>query len=117
MKVIIAGGRDFEDYELLCSVCDNLLSDEENVEIISGKANGADTLGENYARSRGYNIIERPANWAYYGNYAGHIRNRQMADEADALIAFWDGSSTGTSNMIDEAKKVKIKIKVQRYTK
>jgi uncharacterized phage-like protein YoqJ len=41
-----------------------------------------------------------PANWRKYGKRAGHRRNQQMADNADALIALWDGESPGTRDMI-----------------
>ena len=57
-KVIIAGGRDFNNYELLKAKCDYYLSnlDEADVVIVSGAARGADKLGEQYAKERGYKI-------------------------------------------------------------
>ena len=76
-KVIIAGGRDFSDYELLKSKCDYYLSNLDNpkVIIISGAARGADSLGEQYARERGYDIDSHPADWDKYGKSAGYRRN------------------------------------------
>lgn len=106
-KVIIAGTRDFTDYELLCKKCDTILSSKKmdyNIIIVSGTARGADRLGERYARERGYRIERYPADWDRDGNSAGPIRNAKMADNAHALIAFWDGRSRGTKNMIDTAK-------------
>ena len=106
-KVIIAGTRDFADYELLKEKCDAILSnkrDDSNIVIVSGTARGADRLGERYARERGYRIERYPADWDRDGNSAGPIRNAKMADNANALIAFWDGRSRGTKNMIDTAK-------------
>lgn len=118
MKVIVAGGRDFctyKHYDLLKEVCTRILSKCTNIEIVSGKARGADTLGENFANEMGYQIKEFPADWDQFGKGAGYIRNKQMADYADALIVFWDGKSRGTKNMIDIAKKKGIQIKIQQY--
>jgi hypothetical protein len=114
-KVIIAGGRDFNDYELLCKKCDHMLSEQSDIEIVSGKARGADSLGERYAKERGYNVKEFPAQWDMFGKSAGYRRNAEMADYADALIAFWDGESKGTNHMINLAKEKNIKIKVVNY--
>lgn len=115
MKVIIAGGRDFDDYEVLSSYCDQVLSSVGKVEIVSGGARGADRLAEIYARERGHKLTVMNADWYQYGKAAGHIRNREMAEYADALIAFWDGNSPGTSNMISTAKEIGLKVRVKRY--
>lgn len=56
-----------------------------------------------------------PAKWKEYGKAAGFVRNSEMADYSDMLIAFWDGKSKGTKNMIDNAKKKKVKVKVVKY--
>ena len=99
-RVIIAGGRDFNDYPLLKQKCDSFLgnkSKECQVIIVSGTARGADQLGERYAVEKGFPILRFPADWLQYGKAAGPIRNRQMTDNADALIAFWDGQSKGTT--------------------
>lgn len=70
MKVIIAGGRTFTDYPLLVKACDNALSKQIEVEIVSGTANGADKLGERYAMEKGYSIKRFPANWDKQGLFA-----------------------------------------------
>lgn len=114
-KVIIAGGRDFNDMELLTAYCDNVLSRKKNVEIVSGGCKGADRLGEIYSVCRGHTIIPFPADWEKHGKAAGPIRNKQMADYADALIAFWDGKSRGTKNMIDTATEKRLLIRVCEY--
>lgn len=118
-RVIIAGTRDFNDYELLKSYCDYMLSKKvesgEEIVVLSGGASGADALGEQYAKERGYNILHYPAQWDKYGRRAGPMRNRQMADNADALIAYWDGESRGTKNMIEEAKKRGLMVAVKNY--
>ncbi len=112
-KVIIAGSRDFTDYPLLCSVADQTLAGMEDIEIVSGGARGADALGEQYARERGYALKVFPAEWKKWGAAAGPIRNGQMAGYADALIAFWDGSSSGTRDMIRKAEEKGLRVQVQ----
>ena len=114
MKVIIAGGREFSDYELLKSKCDYILSNQTEIEIVSGAARGADALGEQYASERGFLVKQFPADWSI-GKSAGHVRNKQMAQYADALIAFWDGKSKGTGHMIDLAKEQNLKVRVFNY--
>ena len=94
MKVIVAGGRSFFNYNL---VKETLLPIKSEIEyIISGRANGADSLGEKFAEEHGIEILYFPA---------GYIRNKEMANEADFLVAFWDGNSKGTKHMIDIMKK------------
>jgi len=115
MKVIIAGTRDFSDYNLLTKVCDFMLSKAKSVEIISGGARGADSLGEKYAQDRGYECKRFPADWEKYGKAAGYKRNSEMANVADSLIAFWDGKSRGTQHMINLAKKKGLQIKIVNY--
>ena len=127
-KVIIAGSRSFQDYELLKKKCDQILSSiKDEITIISGTAKGADQLGEKYAQERKYWLMEFPAPWndiegkpqkeigfkngTKYWKLAGHYRNSLMADEADALIAFNVGNSSGTLNMIDKAKEKGLKIR------
>lgn len=115
-RVIIAGGRDFQDYALLQREMDRLLSNtKDEIVVVSGKARGADTLGERYAHERGYTVREFPANWELYGKVAGYIRNEEMAQNADALVAFWDGASRGTKNMIGLALRYRLNVRVVRY--
>ena len=98
MKIIIAGGRDFNNYYILEKV---LNSFKELIdEVISGDARGADELGARWATSNNIHVNHFPADWDYYGKAAGFIRNIEMADNADALIAFWDNKSKGTGHMI-----------------
>lgn len=116
-RVIIEGCRDFDDYELLKEKCDYFLQDEkkEDVVIISGHASGADALGERYAQERGFQLETFPADWKAHGRAAGPIRNARMASAANVLIAFWDGKSRGTKNMIETAKNHNLKVVVVRY--
>ena len=115
-RVIIAGSRTFTDYKLLCQTMDHLLQNiQEEIVVICGEARGADTLGKKYAKERGYKVRSYPANWTLYGKKAGIVRNRLMARNADAVVAFWDGSSPGTAHMVQEAKDRGLKVRVKRY--
>ena len=99
MKVIIAGGRDFNNYDLLTQTMNEL-----NIiisEVVCGDARGADTLGAVWASANEIPVKHYPVDWDTYGRSAGIIRNKQMAEYADFLVAFWDGKSHGTKNMID----------------
>lgn len=113
MKVIIAGGREFNDYEAVKQAIAD--SNFEITEVISGGATGADALGERYATEFNIKLTIFPADWNMHGRAAGPIRNREMAEYGEALIAFWDGQSRGTKNMIAEAKKNDLEVYVHRY--
>lgn len=116
-RVIVAGSRDFNNYELLKQKCDSLLSQKRlthSIVIVSGTARGADRLGERYARERGYRVERFPADWYRDGIAAGPIRNTQMATHADALVAFWDGKSRGTRDMIEKAKERNLLVRIVR---
>jgi hypothetical protein len=115
MKVIIAGSRNFNDYETLKEVCDFMLSRQNEIEIVSGAARGADLLGEQYANEKGFKIKRFPADWNQYGKRAGYLRNEEMAKYADAVIVFWDGKSKGTEHMINLSKKHNLKLKVHKF--
>lgn len=108
LKVVIAGSRSFNDRLYLFGSCDQVLSGylaAEDIEIVSGTASGADKLGEIYAEDNEYDLKQFPADWETHGKAAGPIRNREMAEYGDILIAFWDKESAGTKSMINEAVK------------
>jgi hypothetical protein len=126
MRMIIAGGRDFEDYSLLKQKCREVLkelltADSSSVEIVSGGARGADRLGETFARDYSFNLKVFKADWDRLGKIAGFVRNEQMAVYASedhdlgVLIAFWDGKSEGTGNMLDLAFRYNLKVYVVNY--
>lgn len=98
-KVIIAGSRGFNDWQLAY----RMLNQYKDVikEVICGDAKGADTIGAKWAEENGIRVNHFPADWQKYGAAAGYIRNKQMGDIADKLIAFWDGRSPGTKHMIE----------------
>lgn len=112
IKVIIAGGRNFDDFNKLCQVCDEFLKDQINIEIVSGAYKGADLLGERYAAERHHPIKQFPADWRQYGKSAGLKRNAVKAAYAEMLIAFWDGKSKGTKHMIELATQAGLIVKV-----
>ncbi len=103
MKVIIAGSRNFTDQKIV----DRVITDSgfEISQVVSGGARGVDTCGEYWAEDNGVDIEVFSADWQKYGRAAGPIRNKQMANYAEALIAIYDSSkSKGTANMIKQAK-------------
>lgn len=117
-KVIIAGSRGFSNYKLLREQCNKYLREKRktcNIIIVSGHARGADTLGEKYAQDEGFALEIYPAQWKKLGKQAGYRRNEQMAEVADALIAFWDGESKGTKHMIDIMNAKSLQVKVVEY--
>lgn len=120
-KLIVAGGRDFDDYKTLSTKLNNIRSiiigDDiaDDLEIVCGKARGADSLGEKWAKANHVGIKYFPADWDKYKKSAGYLRNKQMAEYGDALIACWDGKSKGTKHMINLAKEYDISIMLLKY--
>jgi hypothetical protein len=138
LRVIVAGSRDFTDYNLLKEQLDAIFIDVlPNVTIVSGRAKGADTLGEKYADERGLQKALFPADWKNldapgavikrnaYGEYnakAGTDRNVQMAEYAGAqgkgvLVAFWAGDKGGTYHMIQTAKDRGFQVRVVNWSR
>ena len=111
MKTIIAGSRDFQDYEKMKEVLDKL--PWKVTQVISGNARGADQMGEWWAQQNEIELRIYPANWSRYGKAAGHIRNQEMARVGDALVAFWDGKSKGTESMIKYALDKRLEVVVE----
>lgn len=121
IRIIIAGSRKFNDYSKMLNKLDelgiHLLATMDDIEIVSGHASGADTLGEKFAKAYNYPLKIFPAEWDKYGKAAGPIRNEQMAKyaaEADRgiLVAFPIGESRGTRNMIKLAKQYGLEVNV-----
>ena len=115
MKTIIAGGREFDDYELMTiSLSDLPLT---ITEVVSGTARGADQFGELFAMDHDIPITRFPADWDKYGKSAGPLRNEEMAEYADACVCFWNGNThrSGTYHMINFAKERKLLLEVIRY--
>lgn len=103
IKLIVFGGRDFEDYSLMESVIDNLsntIYKDSAISIVTGMAKGADSLGYIFALKNNVVNYKFPADWNKHGRQAGYLRNIQMGEFSDAGVAFWDGKSMGTLHMI-----------------
>jgi len=115
MKLIIAGGRDFDDYEMMCMVLDEDLFKQPVTEVVCGEAKGADALGKRWAIEHKIPVTSYPAKWDFYGPAAGPIRNAEMARYTDTAIVFWDGKSFGTSNMIANMERLKKPFHVIKY--
>jgi len=110
MRMIIAGSRDFVNYFMFKKLIQG--HKDKITTVISGGAEGADSMGEQFARENGIPFEVYPADWDKYGRSAGSIRNELMASKAEGLIAFWDGQSRGTKHMIDTAKKKNLYVKI-----
>jgi hypothetical protein len=99
MKVIIAGSRGIDDYSLVVNAITS--SGYDIAEVVSGCAFGPDQLGERWALVNNIPVKQMPANFHQHGKRAGPLRNREMAEYADAAIIIWDGESRGTRNMVE----------------
>jgi recombinational DNA repair protein (RecF pathway) len=106
MKTIIAGSRSITDYDVIKKYIKVFEETHGKISlVISGTAKGVDELGERYANENNIPLSRFPADWDKHGKKAGILRNIEMANNANALIAFWDGKSKGTKHMIDTASK------------
>lgn len=132
-RIIVAGGRHFNDKKLAFRKLDHFLFklDKSEVEIVEGGATGADRIGREYAISRGLAFKTFEADWddleapnavirtnrfgKKYNAKAGNDRNLKMAEYATHLTAFWDGKSKGTKDMISTGEKLNLKVRVVRY--
>ena len=103
-KVIIAGGRDFTDFGYVKGYMATLPPWLDVKEVVCGMAPGADECGHRWAQYNSIPVTKFYADWDKYGKRAGPLRNLQMAEYADGLIAFWDGKSPGTKDMIMQAQ-------------
>ena len=101
MKLAVIGSRGFNDYSLLCHELDKLQFDC----IVSGGARGADQLAARYAKERNITLIEHLPDYTKYGRGAPLVRNKLIIQDADQVIAFWDGVSTGTAHSITLARR------------
>ncbi len=101
MKVAVIGSRSFTDYDLVISILDEF----DISAVVSGGAKGADSLGEKYAIDNFIDTLIFKPDWKRYGRGAGFVRNKEIINNCDIVVAFWDGKSKGTKNSIDLARK------------
>ena len=113
MITVVAGSRSVRESEVFeaLSRCPWV---NEISSVVSGTAYGADRAGEKWAEQRNIEVIKFPAEWNKYGLSAGPRRNREMAENADALVAIWDGVSRGTESMIHAARRCKLRMMIYR---
>lgn len=112
MKTIIAGSRSMRRYaevEAAVRDCPWLIT-----HVICGTARGPDLLGARLAKNFGLPVSYFPADWNNLGRRAGYVRNREMAQNVEALLAVWDGQSKGTKHMIDTATRMGLKVHIHR---
>jgi hypothetical protein len=120
--LIVTGDAEFTDYSLLKRNCDNFIRKNvkygENIVVMSaGNKEGADNLGEKYAKERGYRVRRFNPNWNKYGRSAGFVRNREMIRSSDGFIAFtcpYSENSSLTNNFINDARINRLNVKVVR---
>jgi hypothetical protein len=118
MKIGIIGSRTFNNYELLKEVMEDYLNrdNELNCElVVSGGANGADSLGERWARENNIQTLIFKPDWKKYGKSAGFIRNEDIIKNSDFVVVFWDEISKGSKHSIDLAIKHDIPVRIVTF--
>lgn len=113
ISLAIVGSREFNDYRLLSDTLARVNSSID--QIVSGGARGADSLARRYAEEHGIPLVEHLPDWDRFGKSAGFRRNKLIVQEADALLAFWDGKSRGTQHSINLARQQKLPLYIQRF--
>lgn len=116
--VAVVGSRDFTDYGTMEKILDKLFrrkSISKPVIIVSGGARGADSLAERYAANKHLQVDVYNADWDRFGRSAGFIRNKTIVKKADIVVAFWDGTSRGTANTIEEACKNHLPVVIYNF--
>lgn len=110
--VAVVGGRDFQDYALLKKTLDGIVNIDK---IVSGGAKGADSLARRYAEENDIIMIEFLPDWDKYGKAAGPIRNKEIIERSNYVVAFWNGKSRGTYSSIRLATKHQRKLMIVTY--
>ena len=110
MKTLVCGSRAAVDPKPLYEFLDKL--QPRPTLIISGTARGADIFGEIWARNNKIPCKRFPADWRKYGKSAGFRRNLEMLDEAERVVAYWDGRSSGTRHTISEGSKRGLQVEI-----
>jgi hypothetical protein len=110
MKVLVCGSRYFNNKELM----EDVLKEYDIRCIIEGEARGADTLAREYAERQGIHVLAFPAQWEKHGKAAGPIRNTEMlrVGQPELVVAFRRQNSRGTQNMINQAEKAGIPVRI-----
>jgi len=107
MKLAIIGSRGFNNYSLLCDAMESYFRSSYGYninEIVSGGAAGADKLGAKWAKEHEIKLTELIPDWKTYGKSAGFIRNVDIVNNSDMVLALWDGLSKGTAHSLRIAR-------------
>lgn len=119
IRIVIAGGREFDDYDYMRECMNSIkhLYYNRSIEVISGACRGADELGEKWAAENHFAVDSKPPDYKNIkpSKRAPLVRNEEMAKAADVLCAFWDGESRGTRHMIGCAFREGLEIHIFRY--
>jgi hypothetical protein len=107
-KVAVIGSRTFSNFDLL----EKTLLPLGTIVVVSGGANGADSLAEQYALKYNLEIIIFKADWKKFGKRAGYLRNIDIIAESDIVVAFWDGISKGTKHSLNLAESRNIPVTI-----
>ena len=111
LKIAVVGSRTFTNYELIKKTLDTYKK-KEDIFIISGGARGADSLAQRYAKENGLSILIIYPNYRKFGKKAPLIRNREIVENCDLVIAFPDKNSRGTWHTIQVARKMGKPVKI-----
>lgn len=116
-RVLIAGSREFSDISLFSTylnkyLAEHTLTDYSKIKLVSGGARGVDTLAENFAKVNNIEIQIFKPDWSV-GKFAGIVRNKEMSENCDIALIFWDGKSKGTENMISLLNKKNIPTQIK----
>ena len=116
MRVLICGGREWRNREIILEVLREVVEIfGQDVTVVDGTCRGADELGHVAATLLGLRTERYPANWERYGKRAGHLRNQQMLDTGlDLVLAFHTNlaASQGTADMVARAKKAGVPVRI-----
>ncbi|MDY6915880.1 MAG: SLOG family protein [Candidatus Cloacimonadota bacterium] len=109
MKLAVIGSKKFNNFQLLTSEIEK----ENNLtKIISGAAPGTDSLARRYAIQNNIPLLEFPPDYAKNGAEAKHVRDRQIVDHSEKVLAFWDGVCQGTKYTMNYARQQNVPVRV-----
>lgn len=114
MRIGVVGGRNFDNYEYFKD-CMSSMSIDDNDILVSGGAKGADSMAEYYAKEMGIPCLVFKPDYNKYGRAAPMIRNGDIVENSDIIVAFWDGKSGGTKNSIERARKKNKQVIIFRF--
>lgn len=116
VQLVVAGTREYSNRDEIFARLDKYHQrcKDAGTEliIIEGEARGPDLISREWAEARGVPFRPYPADWDEYGKRAGFIRNEEMAKVGTHVLAFWDGQSNGTNDMIERGLKYQRRVLV-----